>query len=269
MVKRILSKTWVQTILLVLAALVMLLLYTSCGTQAYAEAPVEDSEISTEATVDVEAPESAPVEEPAPAAVTAPLPNIDINSWEFTLANSFNSITEFRPEHGSILGFTVDFGESDARMVDDAIAFQNAAINAGYNVHYDEIYVCYEWAELRYINKVGELGSATEAAKVVAGPGVGDHQTALGADFVELYGNGYDVVSTEAFNWLVSNCADYGFILLSPEGKEMYYGNACPNHAHFRYVGREAARYIMDSDLCLEEFIRLYDVSKAYVPSLD
>ena len=212
---------------------------------------------------------AAPAAPVAPVAPSEPLPNVDINGWEFTLANSFNSITEFRPEHGSILGFTVDFGECDARIVDDAIAFQDAARNAGFSVHYDEFYICYEWAELRYRNKVGELGSAIEACKQVAGPGVGDHQTALGADFVELYGYGYDEVSDEAFNWLVANCADYGFILRYPEGKEMYYGYACPHRAHFRYVGHEAARYIMENDLCLEEFILLYDADKIYVPGLN
>ena len=278
--RKVLSKKWVQTVLLVLAALVMLLVYTSCGS-AYAEAPVGDSEAQVEleqpapAEEPVSAPEAAPAATAAPAAPVAPvapsepLPNVDINGWEFTLANSFNSITEFRPEHGSILGFTVDFGECDARIVDDAIAFQDAARNAGFSVHYDEFYICYEWAELRYRNKVGELGSAIEACKQVAGPGVGDHQTALGADFVELYGYGYDEVSDEAFNWLVANCADYGFILRYPEGKEMYYGYACPHRAHFRYVGHEAARYIMENDLCLEEFILLYDADKIYVPGLN
>ena len=271
-IRRILAKKWVQTLLLVLAALLMMLLYTSCGT-AHAEAPVADEPASVEVETPSPASEPAPVpvEEPAPAsaAPTQPLPNIDINGWEFTLANSFNSITEFRPEHGGILGFTVDFGECDARAMNDAIAFQDAARAAGFSVHYDEFYICYEWAELRYRNKVAELGSATEAAKWVAGPGVGDHQTALGADFSELYAYGYDEVSDESFNWLVEHCADYGFILRYPEGKEMYYGNACPHRAHFRYVGYEAARYIMDNGLCLEEFIRLYDPSKVYVPALD
>ena len=280
-IRKVLSKKWVQTLLLVLAALLMLLIYTSCGS-AYAEEAVPgDSEAQVipeepaapEAPVADEAP-AAPAEAPspapvAPAAPSAPLPAVDINSWEFTLANSFNSITEFRPEHGSILGFTVDFGECDARIVDAAIAFQDAARNAGFSVHYDEFYICYEWAELRYRNKVGELGSAIEACKQVAGPGVGDHQTALGADFVELYAYGYDEVSDEAFNWLVEHCAEYGFILRYPEGKEMYYGYACPHRAHFRYVGEEAARYIMENNLCLEEFILLYDPDKIYVPGLN
>ena len=45
--RKVLSKKWVQTVLLVLAALVMLLVYTSCGS-AYAEAPVGDSEAQVE-----------------------------------------------------------------------------------------------------------------------------------------------------------------------------------------------------------------------------
>ena len=45
--RKVLSKKWVQTVLLVLAALVMLLVYTSCGS-AYAEVPVGDSEAQVE-----------------------------------------------------------------------------------------------------------------------------------------------------------------------------------------------------------------------------
>ena len=29
---------------------------------------------------------------------------------------------------------------------------------------------------------------------------------------------------------------------------------------HFRYVGEEAAQFIMENDLCLEEFLALYGV---------
>ena len=63
--RKVLSKKWVQTVLLVRAALVMLLVYTSCGS-AYAEAPVGDSE----AQVELEQP--APAEEPVSAPEAAP-----------------------------------------------------------------------------------------------------------------------------------------------------------------------------------------------------
>ena len=67
---------------------------------------------------------------------------------------------------------------------------------------------------------------------------------------------------------MVEHCAEYGFILRYPEGKEAWYGTPC-NHAHFRYVGKEAAAYIMEHDLCLEEFLYLEDPSCLFVPGLN
>ena len=92
--------------------------------------------------------------------------------------------------------------------------------------------------------------------------GLNDHQTGLSVDFTDridrtsLYSEFEDeyMRDTELYRWAVENCADYGFILRYPEGKEEFYGLACAHPAHFRYVGKEAARYIMDNGLCLEEF---------------
>ena len=53
------------------------------------------------------------------------------------------------------------------------------------------------------------------------------------------------------------HCQEYGFIVRYPDGKEeiteiMY------EPWHYRYVGKEAATYIMDNGLTLEEFLELY-----------
>ena len=42
-----------------------------------------------------------------------------------------------------------------------------------------------------------------------------------------------------------------------PDGKTDITGSAYEPW-HLRYVGRDAARYMMDNDLCLEEFLALY-----------
>ena len=55
------------------------------------------------------------------------------------------------------------------------------------------------------------------------------------------------------FSWLIAHCADYGFILRYPKDKEEITGITYEPW-HYRYVGEEAARYIMDNGLCLEEF---------------
>ena len=36
---------------------------------------------------------------------------------------------------------------------------------------------------------------------------------------------------------------------------------------HFRYVGMEAAAYIMENDLCLEEFLALYQGAAVSAPA--
>ena len=65
------------------------------------------------------------------------------------------------------------------------------------------------------------------------------------------------MAGTEFCKWMEEHCAEYGFIVRYPEGKEQYYTLAC-HPGHFRYVGKEAAAYIMENGLCLEEFIELY-----------
>ena len=55
-----------------------------------------------------------------------------------------------------------------------------------------------------------------------------------------------------------ANCAQYGFIVRYPKDKEDVTG-IMYEPWHFRYVGVEAAEYIMENGLCLEEFVALYE----------
>ena len=80
--------------------------------------------------------------------------------------------------------------------------------------------------------------------------------TALGGERVTLPVEGPFFEETEAFAWLMEHCADYGFILRFPEGKEDVTG-VIYEPWHYRYVGTEAAKYIMENDLCLEEYLEL------------
>nr|MCR5283353.1 D-alanyl-D-alanine carboxypeptidase family protein [Lachnospiraceae bacterium] len=59
---------------------------------------------------------------------------------------------------------------------------------------------------------------------------------------------------TEGGKWLSEHCAEYGFILRYPIGKESITGIEFEPW-HFRYVGKKAATYIMEHDLTLEEFV--------------
>ena len=64
--------------------------------------------------------------------------------------------------------------------------------------------------------------------------------------------------NTPIAGWLERHAADYGFILRYPEGKEDITGVPYAPY-HYRYVGVEAAKYIMEKEICLEEFLALYE----------
>lgn len=98
---------------------------------------------------------------------------------------------------------------------------------------------------------------AYEAAKTqVALPGTSEHELGLAADIVA---KGYQLLDekqavTKEAKWLRENCANYGFILRYPENKQHITGIIFEPW-HFRYVGVEAAKEIMSSGLCLEEYL--------------
>lgn len=85
--------------------------------------------------------------------------------------------------------------------------------------------------------------------------GCSEHQTGLALD---ILCSGNSVMDASQKNepgnkWLRKNCYKYGFILRYPEDKSSITGvNFEP--WHFRYVGKEAAKFIMKNDITLEEF---------------
>ena len=91
--------------------------------------------------------------------------------------------------------------------------------------------------------------------------GCSEHQTGLCCDITDHYREikNDEIFQTETFAWLRDHCADYGFILRFPTGKEDVTG-VMNEGWHFRYVGEEAAHYIMDNGLTLEEFWQQFSV---------
>ena len=61
--------------------------------------------------------------------------------------------------------------------------------------------------------------------------------------------------NTAAFRWLQEHCAEYGFILRFPKDKEAITG-VTYEPWHYRYVGVEHAKIIMENHLCLEEYLQ-------------
>ena len=87
-------------------------------------------------------------------------------------------------------------------------------------------------------------------------PGASEHQTGLAVDITDRYYEIKDssIENTETFKWLKEHCAEYGFILRFPKGKEDI-TQVVFEPWHFRYVGKQAAAEIMAAGITLEEYL--------------
>lgn len=205
------------------------------------------------------APTPTPTAEPTPEPTPTPepdngLPKVDTASWELLLVNPWNNIGDYSPETAQLENVYLD-----ARIIDAMEQFVAAAraeglsvrLNSGYRTYYDQSYL--------YNRKVAEYG--TEVAKtIVAPPGTSEHQSGLACDITDRsyeYLNS-ELENTELYKWMSAHCQEYGFIVRYPKDKQDITG-IIYEPWHFRYVGVEAATYIMENGLCLEEFLELYN----------
>ena len=85
--------------------------------------------------------------------------------------------------------------------------------------------------------------------------GKSEHETGLALDILCSENLNMDVTqANEPGNkWLAEHAHEYGFILRYPVDKEEITG-ILYEPWHFRYVGKEAALFLWESNLTLEEF---------------
>jgi D-alanyl-D-alanine carboxypeptidase len=87
-----------------------------------------------------------------------------------------------------------------------------------------------------------------------ARPGESEHETGLAFDVTVMGGSGEDFGSTPQFEWLSQHCADFGFIIRYPQGREEVTGYPYEPW-HYRYVGKPHAQTIMAENLTLEQYL--------------
>ena len=94
-----------------------------------------------------------------------------------------------------------------------------------------------------------------ETLRQVMPAGYSEHETGLALDILVSGNSNLDATQEKcpANQWLQKHCMKYGFILRYPKGKEEITGIDYEPW-HFRYVGVEAARYLSEKNLTLEEF---------------
>ena len=242
------------------------------------EAPVQIG------TVPAPSEEAAPAEETAAPAAPAeeteapePVvsgPQFDLSSWEFMLVNGDHSIDQYEPEQLAYVNRTADemdiqydYNEYrcpvDARIAEPLLAFAKGCRDAGLPVFLSSGYRSYaeQAANFERICRYNGItdGKDVNGHYITMPAGCSEHQTGLGVDITDVYRavKNDEFFQTETYQWLRDHCADYGFILRFPTGKEDVTG-VMNEGWHFRYVGEEAARYIMGNDLTLEEFWDLF-----------
>lgn len=112
---------------------------------------------------------------------------------------------------------------------------------------------------------MSEEEAVEETAKNVAVPGSSEHEAGLAVDIVysgqQLLDERQEENDTQ--QWLMEHCWEYGFILRYPRDKQEITGITYEPW-HYRYVGVEAAEYIMTNGLCLEEYLGVIDADDAY-----
>ena len=106
-----------------------------------------------------------------------------------------------------------------------------------------------------YFSKYDEL----TASRLVSIPGCSEHQLGLSVDLTskDIIGDEDSFfVDTPEYRWVIKHAHEYGFILRYPKEKEAV-TQISYEPWHFRYVGREAAAYLYENQLTLEEFYQL------------
>lgn len=186
-------------------------------------------------------------------------PDIDITSWEFLLANPSTSISTYVPPQLE----TLEGQQFDSRIIEPLKTFVQAARNEGLSVYLSSGYRSYndQAANFQRVCALNGVADGKDAAGfyITLPAGNSEHQSGLCCDITDIY---YSVKNrsledTALYKWMSVHCQEYGFIVRYPDGKEeiteiMY------EPWHFRYVGTDAAVYIMENGLTLEEFLDLY-----------
>ena len=171
------------------------------------------------------------------------------------LVNKYNYLTEdYIPEN--LEPIDIAYARSGMQLVREAKeAFETLSEDAkkeGMNIIAMSSYRSYDYQVNLYNNYVATDGK--EAADTFsARAGYSEHQTGLAVDVYNKVLPYTSFEETEEFNWMQENAYKYGFILRFPKDKVNITGYQYESW-HYRYVGKEAAKYIHNHDLTLEEY---------------
>lgn len=180
-----------------------------------------------------------------------------IDDWRLVLANFENPLpSDFSPE----LAYIDKTRQVDARIKDELTQMladmKKAKIK---DIWVQSAYRSVEYQEKIYNEKIEEyisLGETRERAeiltsKVINKPGTSDHNLGLAVDLNNV---DYNFEETKAYEWLIQNAENYGFVLRYREDKKDI-TKIDYEPWHWRYVGVEHAKKMNELNMCLEEYV--------------
>lgn len=130
------------------------------------------------------------------------------------------------------------------------VEMYNDALKDGYEIVINSAYRSYQ-DQQDIINTYLNLYGQKYVNNYVAKPGFSEHQTGLAFDIGSKKVNVF--ANSEEYKWMLDNSYKYGFINRFPKK----YENITEFRSepwHFRYVGKEIAKYIYDNNITLEEY---------------
>lgn len=194
---------------------------------------------------------------------------VDLSDWKYVLTNELHMLPkDFEVE----LEKTYNGQRVDRRMRGELEAMIDAAKKDGHHLMICSSYRDYKKQDQlmdESIAKFVRRGLSYKDAffktkEQIALTGASEHHTGLAVDIVGKNHQSLDEsqADTKEAKWLAEHAAEYGFILRYPKEKEDITMISFESW-HYRYVGKEAAEYMKEKNLCLEEFIELVQIQQA------
>lgn len=183
------------------------------------------------------------------------------SDWSLVLVNESHPLdTGYTPEVAAITeGQFVDarIQEETAKMLEDAAAEGLNMYVVSAHRDYETQRGVFNTTMVDWINQgYSPLDAYDETKKSVAVPGTSEHATGLALDIVSSTYDALDEQQAETAEakWLAENCWKYGFILRYPVSKSDVTGIIFEPW-HYRYVGKDVAKEIMEQNITLEEYL--------------
>ena len=219
------------------------------------------------------------------AVVETPEPTVDIwpqldlddfDNPQYMIVNSENFLSAaFAPEQSAVISGTNN-QLFDAKALPYLEQMLQDCRDAGFTIYVTAAFRSYSYQNNLFNSKASQIAvgmgltgkeaylepeyqkAAEEARKIVMEAGTSEHQLGLAVDLMDKNYSRlvYENMDQEMFAWLDAHCAEYGFIKRYPTRKLLLTGWDEP--WHYRYVGVEAATFIMEHGICYEEFYAHY-----------